>query len=121
MAEELIPISMFLGITVMVSLFFWFRYKARGELQATIRTAIDKGQELTPEIIDRLGSQQPSKDKDLRNGLIWLAIAAGLALCGWAVPDPSGHALRGCLAGAAFPFMIGVAYMIMWRYTERAR
>ena len=121
MAEELIPITMFAGLTVIISLFFWFRYKARGELQATIRTAIDKGQELTPEIIDRLGSPQASKDKDLRNGLIWLAIAAGLALCGWAVPDPSGHALRGCLAGAAFPFMIGVAYMIMWRYTERAR
>jgi hypothetical protein len=43
----------------------------------------------------------------------------GLALCGWAVPDPSGYALRGCLSGAAFPFSIGVAYIIMWRYGVR--
>ena len=119
MSEELIPISMFVGLTVIISLFFWFRYRARGDLQQTIRTAIDKGQELTPELIDRLGSPPAPKDKDLRLALIWLAIAVGLALCGFAVPDPSGHALQGILAGAAFPFAIGLAYLIMWRYTER--
>ena len=41
-----------------------------------------------------------------------MALAVGLALCGFAVPDPSGHAFRGTLAGAAFPFAIGVAYLI---------
>ena len=119
MSEELIPISMFVGLTVIISLFFWFRYRARGDLQQTIRTAIEKGQELTPELIDRLGSPPAPKDKDLRLALIWLAIAVGLALCGFAVPDSSGHALQGILAGAAFPFAIGLAYLIMWRYTER--
>lgn len=118
MEDTLVPISMFLGLTVIVCLFFWFRYRTRGDLQMTIRTAIDKGQELTPELIDRLGSPVAPKDKDFRLALIWLAIAAGLALCGLAVPDPSGHALQGILAGAAFPFAIGVAYLIMWRFTE---
>lgn len=119
MAEELIPITMFVGLTIVISLLFWFRYRARGDMQHTIRTAIEKGQELTPEIIDRLGNPQAPKDKDLRLALIWLAIAVGLALCGLAMPDPTGGALRGTLAGAAFPLSIGVAYLIMWRYTER--
>jgi hypothetical protein len=69
-----------------------------------------------------LSEPEPPKNKDLRNGPVWMALAVGLALCGWAVPDPSGYALRGCLSGAAFPFSIGVAYLIMWRYgaqTER--
>ena len=117
----LVPIAMFLGLTVIISLFFWFRYRARGDMQQTFRTAIDKGQELTPEIIDRLGNPPPPKHKDLRLALIWLAIAVGLALCGFFVPDPSGHALQGCLAGAAFPFAIGIAYMIMWRVAESER
>ena len=121
MAEELIPISMFMGLTVIISLFFWFRNRAQRDMQKTFRTAIDKGQELTPELIDRLGNPPPPKDKDLRLALIWLAIAAGLALTGFAVPDPSGHAFRGTLAGAAFPLAIGVAYLIMWRYTERGQ
>ena len=121
MAGEWIPIVMFAGLTVIISLFFWFCYRGRGELQQTIRSAIDRGQDLTPEIIDRLGSQKRPKDQDLRLAMIWLALAAGLALCGFFVPDPSGYALKGCLAGAAFPFCIGVAYLIMWRFTDHDR
>ena len=121
MEEVFIPISMFLGLTVVISLFFWFKYRARSDMQATIRTAIDKGQELSPEIIDRLGHPRRQKDQDLRLAMIWLALAAGLALCGFFVPDPSGHALRGCLAGAAFPFCIGVAYLVMWRFASSER
>lgn len=121
MDVDWVPITMFVGLTVIVSLFFWFRYRARGELQQTIRTAIDRGQELSPEIIDRLGSPPAPKDRDFRLALLWLAIAGGLTLCGWAVPDPSGYAFQGCLAGAAFPFAIGIAFLILWRFGEHDR
>ena len=119
MADELIPIVMFLGLTIVLCLFFWLRYRARREMQETFRIALDKGQELTPEVIDRLGHPKPSKDKDLRLGIIWLAITAGLVLCGFAIPDDGGDALRGLLAGAAFPFAIGIAYLILFRFTDR--
>lgn len=121
MTEELIPIVMFLGLTVVFVTLFWFRYRARRDMQETFRTALDKGQELTPEIIDRLGHPQASKYKDLRLGVIWLAVAAGLALCGFAVPDAGGDALRGLLGAAAFPFSIGVAYLILYGFTERGQ
>ncbi len=121
MGEEFIPITMFLGLTIVFCVLFWFRFRARSEMQQTFRAALDKGQELTPEIIDRLGHPKASKDKDMRLGVIWLAVAAGLVLCGFAVPDPSGDAFRGILAGAAFPFSIGVAYMILYRFTERGQ
>jgi len=116
-----IPIVMFMGLTVIISLFFWFRYRARGEMQQTIRAAIDRGQELSPEIIERLGTQKRPKDQDLRLAMIWIALAVGLALCGFFVPDPTGHALKGCLAGASFPLCIGIAYLIMWRVTDHDR
>jgi hypothetical protein len=110
---------MFAGLTVVVSLFFWFRYRARSDMQATVRTAIKQGQELSPEIVDRLGQPRRQKDQDLRLALIWLAIGAGLAICGYFVPDPSGHALGGMLAAAAFPVCIGIAYIVMWRFASR--
>ena len=119
MYEELIPIAMFLGLTVVFSLLIWFRYRSRREMQETLRVALDKGQDLTPEIIDRLGHPKAAPDKDLRLGVIWLAVAAGLALCGFFIPDPSGHALQGILATAAFPFAIGVAYMILHFFAGR--
>ena len=119
MAEEFIPITMFVGLTIVMGLYFWFRYRGRQDMQMTIRQALDKGHELTPELIDRLGHPRASKDKDLRLALIWLALALGLVLCGLAIPDRTGDAVRGTLSGAAFPFAIGVAYLIMWRFTER--
>jgi hypothetical protein len=111
---------MFLGLTIVFSLLLWFRYRARREMQETLRVALDKGQDLTPEIIDRLGHPKAAPDRDLRLGVIWLAIAAGLVMCGFAVPDDSGDALRGILAGAAFPLAIGLAYMILHFFAGRS-
>jgi len=119
MVEELIPIAMFAAIALIFFIVLYFRHRTRADMQQTIRLALERGTELSPELINRLGEPEPSKNKDLRLGLIWLALAIGLALCGFAVPDPTGNALKGCLAGAAFPFAIGIAYMIMWRYGSK--
>jgi hypothetical protein len=117
--EELIPIVMFICVAVVFIAAFWFRQRARDGMQQTIRMALDKGHELSPEIIDRLGHPKASKYKDLRLGMIWMSLAVALVLCGFAVPEASGDALRGCLAGAAFPFAIGMAYLILYRFTGK--
>lgn len=118
MIEEFIPIALFIITAIIFWLVTYFRFRSKAEMQQTIRLALEKGTELSPEFITTLGEPEPNKNKDLRRGLIWLALAIGLALCGVAVPDPSGNALRGCLAGAAFPLTIGIAYIVMWRYTS---
>lgn len=117
--ELLIPIVMFIGITVVLSLFVWFRFRVRKDAQATIRIAIEKGHELTPEVIDRLGHPRPHKDRDLRVSLIFFALAIALALFGAAIPIDEGHAQRIFMGIAAFPFSLGAAFLIMWRFTER--
>jgi len=113
---EWVPIVMFMGMTAVFIALFWFRYRARNDMQTTFRAALDKGQELTPEIIDRLGHPKAAKDKDLRLGVIWLSLAVGLVLIGFAVPEP--EALRGLLAGAALPFCIGTAYLVLHKITR---
>ena len=113
MNEVLIPISMFVGLTVVMCLFFWFRFRTRSDVQATIRTALDKGQELSPEIIDRLGHPKPPKNKDLRLALIWMALAAGLTGLGFGLPD-DGEVQTILMGVSAFPFFLGIAYVIMW-------
>ena len=109
---------MFLVIGLIFVTLFWFRHKNRADMQVTLRAALERGQELTPEVIDRLGAPKPPKNKDLRLGVIWLSLAVGLAACGFFVPDPSGHALRGCLAGAAFPAAIGFGYLILHQFAR---
>ena len=117
MAEEWIGLAAVVGPVLLIGLFFWLRFRSRRDMQETIRTALDKGQELTPELIERLGHPKEPKDKDMRLAVIWLAIAAGLVLIGFAIPEPD--ALRGILAGAAFPFTIGIAYVILHNFTDR--
>lgn len=113
MAEELIPIVMFISMAIVFWGWIYFRYRSRMEAQLTFRTAIEKGTDLGPEFLKLLGEeQQPNRLRDLRRALIWLALAAGLVLMGFAIPDP--EAMDGLLAGAALPFTIGCAYLIMY-------
>ncbi len=119
-----VPIAMFASLTVILSFFFWFRYRGRREMQQTIRSAIEKGQELTPELVESLGKPaRPSKDKDLRYALIWLAIAIGFSAMGGAIGAAEAEEEVFLLMSgvAAFPFMLGLAYLIMWKFTERSQ
>jgi hypothetical protein len=109
---------MFIGMTVVASLFFWLRYRGRVNLQQTLRTAIEKGHEVTPELVASLGgSQSHSRYRDARLAVIWLAVAAGLILFGAGMSAIEEEVFSIMLAISAFPFMIGLAYLIMWRFT----
>ncbi len=109
---------MFLGLTIIFCALFWFRYKSRESMQHTFRAALDKGQELTPEIIDRLGHPKAPKDKDLRLGILWIALALGLVGFGFGIPDED-EVARIFAGIAAFPFLIGVAYLLLHKFTDR--
>ncbi len=117
MGVDWIPIVMFTGMTIVLSLLVWFRFRIKREMQETMRTAIEQGQQLSAEIVDRLGQPKPPPDRDFRLSLIWLAIAISLTVFGFVIPDDSGDA-RGVFFGiAAFPLCLGIAYFIMWRVT----
>ena len=119
MADEglWIPIVLFISIAVVFSLWFYFRYKARLATQQTFRLALEKGSELSPEFIKQLGEPEPSKDNDLRRGLIWFAIGLACAILGVAINEAD--ATGPLLGTAAFPALVGVAYLVMWRYGTR--
>ncbi len=119
MSEELIPIVMFVATAVVLLGLFWFRFRAREAMQQTIRMALDKGHELTPEIIDRLGHPKAGKHKDLRLGIIWLSIALGLAITAFAVGSFATEALHGTLASAGLPFAIGLGYLLIHFLTAK--
>ena len=117
---EWVPIVMFIGMTIVFSALVWFRYRSRSEVQQTIRSALDKGQDLSPEMIDRLGHPRPSKDKDLRLGVIWLALSVALVAFGFGIPDDEEDVTRIFMGIASFPFFLGVGYMILHKFTDRS-
>ena len=115
---EWVPIVMFIGMTIVLCAVAWLRYKTKEGMQATFRAALDKGQELTPEVIDRLGHPKPAKDKDLRLGIIWVAVAIGMVAFGFGIPDEDDVA-RIFTGIAAFPMFLGIAYLILHKFTDR--
>ena len=116
-AEVLIPLAgIFMIIAVSVGP-AWLKSRERGEMQATLRAAVDKGQPLPPELIDALTKEQaskvPSASRDLRIGVILLALSAGVAgaflMLGYGVDNEAKY-----IAGfAAIPGAIGLAFIIL--------
>lgn len=117
MYEELIPITMFAVIGIVLGLYYYFRYRTRAEMQQTVRAALERGQELSPELVDRLAEPRKSGVQDLRRGAIAISIGTGLALFGPVLGEQ--EAIRPLLATAMLPLAIGIAYLILWRIDTR--
>jgi hypothetical protein len=117
MEEEFIPIVMFITLGVVFIVLFYLRFRARVETQQTIRLALEKGTELSPEFIKQLGEPEQVKDQDLRRGLIWIALGLGMVVLAFGIDEPD--AMGPLLGTGSFPALIGVAYLIMWRYGAR--
>ena len=118
MNEEIwIPIVAMLSFFAIVFVWVFFRYKTRLDRQQTFRLALEKGTELSPEFMKQLADPEPPKDRDLRRGLVWLAIGVATALFGIILPEEDA---TGPLVGIAmFPTLVGAAYLAMYRYGVR--
>jgi hypothetical protein len=99
---------------------FYFRYRARADAQGTIRTALEKGQQLSPELLERLmdpaARRLDRREVDFRRGVILAALGVGIAVIGYATMPT----LREALAIAALPFTVGVAYVLLWKFSPGA-
>jgi hypothetical protein len=117
MNEEWIPIVMFISMAAVFVFFFWFRFRARAETQHTLRAALERGHELTPEIIDRLGHPRPAEHADRRRAIIAIALGVAVAAFGFILDEED--AVRPFLAISAFPFALGIAFLIISRFSEK--
>ena len=117
--EVWIPLSMFIGLAVVMTVWVWVRYKAKLDTQVTIRTAIDKGQELSSDLIEQLVNPPVSPQRDLRRGVVGVLTAVGFAL--FAVILGEEDAVRPLLGVAMFPLSIGVAFLLMHRFGRSDR
>lgn len=115
--EILIPLAPFIMVVAIVAIPAWLKSRDRREMQATLRTAIEKGQPLPPEIIETISKENvkppATAARDLRTGVILLAVAAGLAILGYTVSFASMDAQYSISGVAAIPGMIGLAFVIL--------
>jgi F0F1-type ATP synthase membrane subunit c/vacuolar-type H+-ATPase subunit K len=121
-SEVLIPLA---GIGMIIAIVLgpaYLKSRERREIQETVRTAIDKGQPLPPEMIDAMtrdvAKTLPSRTRDIRRGIIWLAVGVGIAAfsylsaVGWHDND-AGEFFGGMTGVAAIPVTIGLAFLVL--------
>lgn len=125
--EDFIPVfgifAVFGSITAIIVGPTWLKSREKREMQATLRHAMDKGQSLPPEVIDALtqdvSRNLPSRSRDLRRGVIWLAVGIGIAAFGLINDLSSGgtdwgdNLGDGLLGVAAIPVTIGLAFIVL--------
>lgn len=119
--EEFIPIAFFAMIAAIVIVPIFLKSKERKDMQATLRAAIDKGQPLPPEVIEALSKDNikppASAARDLRVGVILLAVSIGIGLFGYAfnfIGDADVHNAVAPIVGmAAIPGMVGLAFIVL--------
>ncbi|MCK7598558.1 DUF6249 domain-containing protein [Microbulbifer sp. CAU 1566] len=115
----LVPFGFFLLVGMSLWMVLHFRNKQSLAIQETVRIALEKGMPLSPELIDQMGANnKPHPLKDVRRGIVWIAVAVGMALFGYCIPDPSNQAFSAILAIAALPLAIGLGYLAMHQFAR---
>ncbi|MCW5723568.1 MAG: hypothetical protein KIS81_01275 [Maricaulaceae bacterium] len=110
--ELLIPLAPFIMVIAIVWLVYWFGSKNRRAVHETIRTAIQSGQQLTPETIKALGAPQAKKGGDVTSGVVLIAVALAFITLGWAIQTVEGENAFVIMTGvASFPGFIGLALL----------
>ena len=112
----LVPIVVLLSLAAIAGLYLYFRYRTRKERQSTLRAAIERGLELTPELLQQLGEPAQPKDVDLRRGVLAIAVGVGIAAFGLLQGDP--EVFGRLRAGGALFFIIGLAFLGLWRFSN---
>ena len=113
MVGDFIPIVMFVVLGIITLGFFYFNSKNRQAIMDTVQKAIDQGGELTPELLSKLGAAVNPRARDMRRGIVFLALGVAGLLCSLFFSEP--QVISGIRAGSMFPLMLGAGFLLVWR------
>lgn len=116
--EMLVPLGAFAMVAAIVCLpiLGLFKHLERRRMHDVVRTAIEKGQSLPPEVVETLSRDvrpASSSVRDIRTGVIMIAAGVGFAIFGFCVGFDERDVVSPALGVAAIPTVIGIAYIIL--------
>ncbi len=123
----LVPIALFAAVAAVFILPSYFRSRDKARMHETLRLAYEKGQPVPPELIEALqvGSQMPIENpqsrvaRDLRVGVVWLAVGLGFVAIGGAFyaglyyVGGATETFASFAAIGAIPIFVGLAFMLL--------
>lgn len=118
MEEIFVPIFIFAAIVAIVWLFSHYNYKKRLTAHETLRLAVEKGQEVSPELVERMSYLNDPVKSDLRRGVLLIAFGVAFMILGAIMPHDEPEAMRGILGVSSFPVVLGLAYLGLWKFSH---
>ena len=82
----------------------------------TVQKAIETGGEFSPELLSQLGPAVNPRVRDLRRGVIFLALGIAGLLCSLFFSDA--EIVAGIRAGAMFPLLLGGGFLLVWKLNK---
>jgi hypothetical protein len=111
----------FLGSIILVPAIL--KYRDRARMHETLRTAYEKGQPVSPEMLEMLQKdvkRSSGKFVDLRRAIVFLGIGLGLIGMGLSIGQFAGEeALYGTAAAGMIPLFIGLGFLVLWFFTRK--
>ncbi len=118
MEAVVVPVVLFLAPALIVWIVSFYNARKRTTIHETLRHAIDKGQELTPDIMDKMSLMTDPVRADLRRGVLFIAFGAAFALLGFVLSGEDEGVLAPMLGVSAFPVLLGLAYLGLWGFSR---
>lgn len=116
MEDVLVPIVLFSVVPVCIWLVSYFNYRKRLTAHETVRHAIDAGQTVSPELIEKMSLLVDPIRADLRRGVLFIAFGAAFGVLGMMINFEEGDALLPMIGVASFPVFLGLAYLGLWAF-----
>lgn len=129
MNESNFEVTILILIAILIPLIVWiyfnFRQRSIEEIQLTLRTMIEKGHHLSPELLNTLDySNKNTREKDLRRGVRMISLGLAIFVMGLfigeatrTIGDPSPNEFSTILVGIALAFAImGLTYIGFWKF-----
>lgn len=108
--EIIVPLGLFASIVTVIWASQHYTAKKRAEAYATVRHAIEKGQEITPEAMEAM-TRMAHRLADLRRGILLIALTVAIGGLGLLVGAEEEEAIRPMMGIALFPLTLGLAYI----------
>lgn len=118
MDDILVPIFLFGALVAMMWVFSHYNYKKRLTAHETLRLAVEKGQQVSPELVERMSYLNDPVKSDLRRGILLIAFGVAFIILGLVMPTDEPEAVRGVVAISSFPVVLGLAYLGLWRFSH---
>lgn len=113
MSGEWVPIILFFVLGIVVLGYFFWNHKNRADIMATVQKAIDSGSELSAELLTQLGAAVNPRIRDLRRGVLFLAVGIAGLLCSLFFDEPD--VVNGIRAASVFPLLLGAGFLLVWK------